>query len=206
MAAAVREGDCDQVPVAVGGGEVDGAAGPAGLDVERHRLAAVQRGPDQCGRGVGVAGRQQAFQRHGDVVGITIGVMSSTAKGIGFAIPSKVAQRVVGAILDDTTVDSGYVGIATADAAGIPRRLSRAPHFGSERLCRGIDVHRLRLLEQQVEHCAVDEDEDHLEVEHRRDDHVLVVAAKDKVEAVEARRVELHPDRMQALATPSRSI
>ena len=52
---------------------------------------------------------------HGEVVGIAIGVMSSTAKGIGFAIPSKVAQRVVGAILDDTTVDSGYVGIATAE-------------------------------------------------------------------------------------------
>lgn len=52
---------------------------------------------------------------HGEVVGIAIGVMSSTAKGIGFAIPSNVARKVVEAIMDEKTVDSGYVGIATAE-------------------------------------------------------------------------------------------
>ena len=50
---------------------------------------------------------------HGDVMGITIGVMSATAKGIGFAIPSNQARRVVEALAARETVDSGYVGFVT---------------------------------------------------------------------------------------------
>ena len=52
---------------------------------------------------------------HGDVMGITIGVMSATAKGIGFAIPSNQARRVVEALAARETVDSGYVGFVTVE-------------------------------------------------------------------------------------------
>lgn len=52
---------------------------------------------------------------HGSVVGITIGVMSATAKGIGFAIPSNVARTVVEAIVARRPVESGYIGIVSAE-------------------------------------------------------------------------------------------
>jgi S1-C subfamily serine protease len=52
---------------------------------------------------------------HGSVVGITIGVMSATAKGIGFAIPSNAARKVVEALVARRPVESGYIGVVTAE-------------------------------------------------------------------------------------------
>ena len=52
---------------------------------------------------------------HGSVVGITIGVMSATAKGIGFAIPSNAARKVVEALVAHRPVESGYIGIVSAE-------------------------------------------------------------------------------------------
>ncbi len=52
---------------------------------------------------------------HGSVVGITIGVMSATAKGIGFAIPSNAARKVVEALVAHRPVESGYIGIVSTE-------------------------------------------------------------------------------------------
>ena len=69
------------------------------------------------------------FNAEGEVVGVNTAIFSPSggSVGIGFAIPSRVAQTVVADLRDDGRVDRGYLGVRLqpvdedlADALGMP--------------------------------------------------------------------------------------
>lgn len=57
---------------------------------------------------------------HGDVIGVNVAIYSPSggSVGIGFAVPSRVAQRVYKALRDQGRVDYGWIGVKVQEVDG----------------------------------------------------------------------------------------
>jgi serine protease Do len=57
------------------------------------------------------------FNAAGEVVGVTTAIYSPTggSVGIGFAVPSEIAQRVIADLADDGRVERGWLGVSVQD-------------------------------------------------------------------------------------------
>ncbi len=54
---------------------------------------------------------------HGEIIGINVAIFSISGgyQGIGFAIPSNTAQRIVGHLIEGTAVEYGWIGVGVQD-------------------------------------------------------------------------------------------
>ncbi len=71
------------------------------------------------------------FNLDGQVIAVNTAIVSPTggSVGIGFAIPSEIAQRIVAELREKGQIDRGWLGVAVQDlpaTPGVPRSRGRA--------------------------------------------------------------------------------
>jgi serine protease Do len=72
------------------------------------------------------------FNLEGQVVAVNTAIVSPTggSVGIGFAIPSEIAQKIVAELRDKGHIDRGWLGVAVQDAPGAEGVAARKGHPG----------------------------------------------------------------------------
>jgi serine protease Do len=72
------------------------------------------------------------FNLEGQVVAVNTAIVSPTggSVGIGFAIPSEIAQKIVAELRDKGHIDRGWLGVAVQDAPGSDNAAGRKGHAG----------------------------------------------------------------------------
>jgi serine protease Do len=72
------------------------------------------------------------FNLDGQVVAVNTAIVSPTggSVGIGFAIPSEIAQKIVAELRDKGHIDRGWLGVAVQDIPGSQPNGRKGPHAG----------------------------------------------------------------------------
>jgi serine protease Do len=72
------------------------------------------------------------FNLEGQVIAVNTAIVSPTggSVGIGFAIPSEIAQKIVAELRDKGHIDRGWLGVAVQDAPGSEAAAARKGHPG----------------------------------------------------------------------------
>jgi serine protease Do len=72
------------------------------------------------------------FNLQGQVIAVNTAIVSPTggSVGIGFAIPSEIAEKIVAELRDKGHIDRGWLGVAVQDAPGAEAAAARKGHPG----------------------------------------------------------------------------